>query len=372
MVKNRRGGNNPYTFKYIEPPVEYIEPPKARRPFELIVKENAAAEAKAAADAKAAKAEAAAEAKAAAEAMDAAEDAPPHDAEAKAAAAAKGASDVAIQFKNTISSILTDEKLKNYTTMVDKLIDLNNLRVNQLLSGLISTVGDIPQTCRSIKKYYLEHFPHDEDVLIQWSDYTESIEPIVKEYFKEKDGTLQFQKGCLFGNTFKEMCSKNVLGKIKDFVLKIKKALKLSHIPDSFKLSAINSRVDSGSIRGLSNALTNEHQGDKDFEALIKMCFVEKPTPQEVQQPPEVQQQVLDAQEARKENDVENFELERRERPKRLNPVTVGGRRSRYRRRPTKKYFKSRCHSSPKRKRHMKTKRHMRRHRKTKRHTKRY
>ena len=50
------------------------------------------------------------------------------------------------------------------------------------------------------------------------------------------------------------------------------------------------------------------------------------------------------------------------------NSVRSGGRRSRYRRRPTKKYFKSRRHSSPKKKRHMKTKRHMKRHRKTKRH----
>jgi hypothetical protein len=52
--------------------------------------------------------------------------------------------------------------------------------------------------------------------------------------------------------------------------------------------------------------------------------------------------------------------------------VTNGGRRSRYRRRPTKKYFKTRRHSSHKKKRHtkrnMKTKRHMKRHRKTKRH----
>ena len=71
--------------------------------------------------------------------------------------------------------------------------------------------------------------------------------------------------------------------------------------------------------------------------------------------------------EARLETQVDDFENNRRG-----VPVTGGGRRSRYRRRPTKKYFKSRRHSSPKKKRHMKTKRHMKRHMKrhikTKRH----
>jgi hypothetical protein len=51
-----------------------------------------------------------------------------------------------------------------------------------------------------------------------------------------------------------------------------------------------------------------------------------------------------------------------------ISNTPAGGRRSRYRRRPTKKYFKSRRHSLSKKKRHMKTKRHMKRHRKTKRH----
>ena len=50
----------------------------------------------------------------------------------------------------------------------------------------------------------------------------------------------------------------------------------------------------------------------------------------------------------------------------------AGGRHSRYRRSPTKKYFKTRRHSSHKKKRYGKTKRHMKRQRKTKRHIKRY
>jgi hypothetical protein len=246
--------------------------------------------------------------------------------------------------------------------MVDKLINLNNPRVNKLLSGLITIARYIPQTCRSIKKYYLEYFPDDEDGLISWSDCTDAVDSIVSIYFEMKNDTLQFKKDCFSSKIFKGNCSTNVLGRIKEFVNKIKEALNLNNnpnnpIPKSFKLSDIDSRVNLASIKSALDALTPEQKSDSDVQALISMCTTT--------------QEDADEKEARNEYAVKDFERKRREG---LNPVTAGGRLSRYRRRPTKKYFKSRHrqHSSPKKKRHMKTKRHMKRHMKTKRHTKRH
>jgi hypothetical protein len=306
-----------------DPHPYYLDPISSKSIADIIkgaplsVEEKAAAEVRASAQAKAAdEAKAAAEAKAADEAK----------------ASSKGARDMAYQFKQTISSILKDEQFKNYTDMVDKLYDLNNPRVDQQLSGLTGSITtDIPRTCRSIKKYYLENFPNDDKLILDLTDDSnQEVKTIVKEYFPEKNGTLQFEKDCTAGNIFTTICKTKVLSRIKDFITKIKKALNLTGlpIPKSFKLKIVESRITEESIKSAYNFLSDTQKNDEDVIAFFEMC-------------------------------------------KNAN-VATGGRRSRYRCRPTKKYFKTRRHSSHKKKRHMKTKRHMKRHRKTKRHTMRH
>jgi len=224
-----------------------------------------------------------------------------------------------------------------YFNMVQKIYDDNpddliNLMKNNTL-------------CSFLQQEYFKKFPQAKLLLTKESK--DKIQEAIKEYFKDenKDGNLKFVKDCLSLTLFKDNCSNKVLIRIQEFVQKIKNALELPNIPVSFRLSDIDARVNSASISRAHEILTEEQRANPAVQALISMCSDAPPTP------PEVPQEFI-------QGDV----------------VTSGGRRSRYRRRPTKKYFKSRHrrHSSSKKKRHMKTKRHMKRHRKTKRHMKRY
>lgn len=131
---------------------------------------------------------------------------------------------------------------------------------------------------------------------------------------------------------------------MEDFVKQIKKILEIKgDIPKEFKLNQVDSRVTKESILNAYSFVRPKFTSYIPLSGvadLISMC----------------------------DTTQEELEKERVERARIPDAdATSGGRRSRYRRRPTKKYFKSRRHSSPKRKRHMKTKRHMKRHMKTKR-----
>jgi predicted exporter len=148
-----------------------------------------------------------------------------------------------------------------------------------------------------------------------------------------------------------DLCLDTVLNRIGDFVGKIKKILNVTHIPKDFKLNQVDPRVTTESIKSAVFFVSDKFTSDINIPAvndLVSMCTTST-------------QQVSDAQEAERER---NADADAR--------VITGGRRSRYRHRPTKKYFKSRRHSSHKKKRHYRTKRHTKRHRKTKQHIKRY
>jgi hypothetical protein len=356
--------------------------------------EKAAAEVRASAQAKAAdEAKAAAEAKAADEAK----------------ASSKGARDMAYQFKQTISSILKDEQFKNYTDMVDKLFDLNNPRVDQQLSGLTGSITtDIPRTCRSIKKYYLENFPNDDKLILDLTDDSiQEVKTIVKEYFPEKNGTLQFEKDCTAGNVFKTMCTVTILSRIKDFITKIKKALNLIGlpIPKSFKLKYVESRITKESIKSAYEFLTDKQKTDEDVIAFFEMCVYEPPPPPPTPtQLDESQQEVFDSAKKKahdnnhdtlskkidelvtKKKDTRlvdkviplmikyiNGNMEHTDLKRYLDELSQGGgSRSVCRnKRKTKKKIKNKYYKCSKKHHHRRTKRHMKRHRKTKRHMKR-
>ena len=141
-------------------------------------------------------------------------------------------------------------------------------------------------------------------------------------------------------------------------------------IPENFRLKKYDDSISDDSVSRLTYFFDDEDKKNVYFRALKKMC---EPNPYEnwpKNENPEVNTPEEEyALEKRHETQADVFERERREK---LNLATSGGRRSRYRHRPTKKYFKSRRHSSHKKKRHHRTKRHTKRHRKTKRHIKRY
>ncbi len=177
------------------------------------------------------------------------------------------------------------------------------------------------------------------------------IQSVINEYFEMKDNILQFKKKCVFGNVFADKCLDTVLTRMETFVKKIKEILKVKTIPKDFKLNQVDPRVKQESILNAYRFVNDKFTTDINFSYvndLLSMCTTSE-------------EEALDAQEAER---IRNAHANA--------GVTAGGRRSRYRRRPTKKYFKSRRHSSPNKKRHMKTKRHMKRHMKTKRHTKRH
>ena len=164
----------------------------------------------------------------------------------------------------------------------------------------------------------------------------------------------------MFFSNSKKNC---VLKRIQEFVEKIAIILNVPNIPsipENFRLKKYDDRISGDSVSRLTYFFNDEDKQNVYFKALKKMCG---PNP-EVNTPEEEY-----ALEAEHEDYVDKFEKDRRER---RESVITGGRRSRYRHRPTKKYFKSRRHSSHKKKRHHRTKRHTKRHRKTKRHIKRY
>ena len=208
------------------------------------------------------------------------------------------------------------------------------------------------------------------------------IQSAINKYFemkKDKNGKLilQFKKNCFMGNLeiLADRCLFTVLKRIRLFVGEIKKILKLTYIPKEFKLNQVDLRVTPDSILSAVSFVSDQFISDIDdvniqsVNDLVKMCTPnpdEKPNPYEnwtKNENPEANTPEEDyALKASHERAADEFEEKRR------LGATSGGRRSRYRRRPTKKYFKSRRHSLSKKKRHMKTKRHMKRHMKTKRH----
>jgi hypothetical protein len=196
------------------------------------------------------------------------------------------------------------------------------------------------------------------------------IQSAINEYFemkKDKNGKLilQFKKNCLMGNfeLLADRCLYTVLKRIRLFVAEVKNALGKTTIPKEFKLNQVDLRVTPDSILSAVSFISDQFISDIDdvnipsVNDLVKMC-----TPNPYENPEANTPDEYYALEASRERAADEFEDKRR------LGATSGGRRSRYRRRPTKKYFKSRRHSSHKKKRHMKTKRHMKRHRKTKRH----
>jgi len=190
------------------------------------------------------------------------------------------------------------------------------------------------------------------------------IKDAIEHYFVMKDGKLQFLKKCNMGNYFTTTCANNTLQRIKEFVSRIKLLLAGKPINiQNFKLIQVDPRVRTDSIKSALDALNAEQKVDPAVQALISMCTTSE-------------QDVLSAQKAELERNTAAAadDADDADDADANAVVTTGGRRSRYRRRPTKKYFKSRHrrHSLSKKKRHMKTKRHMKRHRKTKRHIKRY
>ena len=171
------------------------------------------------------------------------------------------------------------------------------------------------------------------------------IQSAINKYFEMKDGVFHFTKKCYLVIK-KKNC---VLKRIQEFVEKIAIILNVPNIPENFKLNQVDPRVTTESIKSAVDFVTKDsptNNENTDVKALVSMCTTST-------------QQVSDAQEAERERNADAG-------------VRTGGRRSRYRHRPTKKYFKSRRHSSHKKKRHHRTKRHTKRHRKTKRHIKRY
>jgi len=227
---------------------------------------------------------------------------------------------------------------------------INNLR------GFIDK--DCPTICKQIQFLYTK-LTSKEPLNIELSDVKKDLlKELVSKYFRDKqnNGTLIFEKKCRMSSVLKDDCKSTILGRVKTFVKGVKQILGVEKIPDDFKLVSIVDGISSESIRDITNYLStpsSKHvDGDEYLEELRKMCL----PVQEEHIPHSLNSDLEELYDA---ND---------------QALTTGGRRSRYRRRPTKKYFKSRHrrHSSPKKKRHMKTKRHMKRHRKTKRHTKRH
>ena len=182
----------------------------------------------------------------------------------------------------------------------------------------------------------------------------QAFKDAVLEFFKKKhflSNDYVFEKKCEHSNIpeFKNACAQNI-------------ALRLTSLKDTIK-----HLLSSGLYTNINNA-TDLHKGltrGSIQEALDYCKHYKKPhgLNQELTKFLEAFFPVKNyhKKEAEYEDSVDEFENRR-------ESVITGGRRSRYRRRPTKKYFKSRRHSSPKKKRHMKTKRHMKRH--TKRHRK--
>jgi hypothetical protein len=231
---------------------------------------------------------------------------------------------------------------------------INNLRgFIDNLRGFIDK--DCPTICKQIQFLYTK-LTSKEPLNIELSDVKKDLlKELVSAYFrdKQKNGTLIFEKDCLTSRFFKDNCKKTILGRAKTFVEGVKKILGVEKIPDDFRLVSIVGGIKPESISDIYGYLSKQHiKGDEYLEELRKMCL----PVQEEHIPHSLNSDLEELYDA---ND---------------QALTTGGRRSRYRRRPTKKYFKSRHrrHSSPKKKRHMKTKRHMKRHRKTKRHTKRH
>ena len=83
----------------------------------------------------------------------------------------------------------------NCVKMFDKLVNQEELPIKEELAKLAPSSW--ASLCHQIKKHYLAKFPNDEDKLILTDDSIKNVKPIVEEYFKEKDGTLQFEKDCL-------------------------------------------------------------------------------------------------------------------------------------------------------------------------------
>ena len=256
------------------------------------------------------------------------------------------------KIKTNIKSYCPQDQQNLYLSMCQELYNIEMERDRHPETGDImrlARTGD--KICRVLQEDYFKKFPQGLEGRVLTDESKEKIKDAINEYFKNKNGKLIFVKDCVFGTYLKERCRKKILKRIEEFVAEIKKVLLSDIIPvNNFRLGSIVNGIDPDSI---SRALEFLNELDKihldSVKYLVSMCSDAPPTPQEVTQP----------------------------QPEELiqeNVVTSGGRRSRYRRRPTKKYFKSRHrrHSSPKNKRHMKTKRHMKRHRKIKRHTKRH
>jgi hypothetical protein len=217
-----------------------------------------------------------------------------------------------------------------------------------------------------LQRMYFTKFKSSEEKPVILTYSKKLIEKAIKEYFEMKEDEmkkkliLQFKKGCIVGNLFTGSCKIKVIDRIKEFVHKISEALEFLGliIPRGFKLNQVDPRVTRDSIKSAYAFLNDTQKNDPDVKALVSMCTTKED---------------LDREQAeRAGNDDANADANAGADDAANAVVTTGGRRSRYRRRPTKKYFKSRRHSLSKKKRHMKTKRHMKRHRKTKRHIKRY
>jgi hypothetical protein len=257
---------------------------------------------------------------------------------------------------------LDESQQKSFRDMYSQLLETGSDEEKRRLTKMESE-RNTETYFKALQRMYFTKFKSSEEKPVILTYSKRLIEKAISKYFEmkedemKKERILQFKKGCILGNSpikylvFK--CQINVFDKIKEFVHEISGALDFlgleisgSFIPRGFKLSDINPDIKFENIKSAYAYLNDTQKEDSCVKAFVAMCTTSE-------------QELLDAQEAERERNADAS-------------VTTGGRRSRYRRRPTKKYFKSRRHSLSKKKRHMKTKRHMKRHRKTKRHIKRY
>ena len=250
------------------------------------------------------------------------------------------------------------EEKQEYEQIKKELLDNDSSKFDELIRTieLLYTKSGYTVLLKHIKLLHMAFVAEQQRLNKEKSDIHTSltdiqinrIKELVSEYFKFDDEhkILKFEKECFHSNSrfkfFKDQCKQKVIERIEYFVLNIRSILGIDSIPSNFRLSSIGLNISGKSVESIINYATdNNTTGDEYLLDLISdlttMCMSSDISPD-------------------------------------MSPVSVtdGGRHSRYRRSPTKKYFKTRRHSSHKKKRYGKTKRHMKRHRKTKRHTMRY